>query len=367
MARPRKSHEIGMNMDSLMDALTNVVAVLILVLVLVQADAAKKVEVYLEALEPATEEELVENRKTLELLKQQRLNSQELMEAETADPAELEKVRQELLQLREDVATEESEQVAMSELKRLELQVRKERDTEQKETLDLQKEIEVLLGNLDDSPVLKAIPPVNVSIPDSRPIPDNAEIFYVLVRKDRVHFVDTSPALKEFEALVRRNRNKWKLETIKRQGADLTIYDQAKITADLKSYKFRSDQGHRTTIPLNPIHTRLAMDIYPDLEKGGFPVETLHNKQSPFNFLMRRLLTKRNAVVMYQVAPNAFDTYLLARKHSDMYRLPAGWDVYGDVKIRTWMSEYTVKRLKEPPPPNPDAIKRPPHIKKTLD
>eukprot|EP01043_Picozoa_sp_COSAG02_P102812 COSAG02_NODE_38833_length_424_cov_0.898462_1_plen_38_part_10 len=38
MARNKNSDDEGMNLDSLMDALTNVVAVLILVLVLVQVD-----------------------------------------------------------------------------------------------------------------------------------------------------------------------------------------------------------------------------------------------------------------------------------------------------------------------------------------
>ena len=61
MARRRQHEDSGMNLDSLMDALTNVVAVLILVLVLVQADATKKVEMFLEALEPATEEEIAES------------------------------------------------------------------------------------------------------------------------------------------------------------------------------------------------------------------------------------------------------------------------------------------------------------------
>ncbi|YCM44253.1 hypothetical protein V2O64_23380 [Verrucomicrobiaceae bacterium 227] len=55
-----------MNLDSLMDALTDVVAVLILVLVLAQMDVTQKVVEFMDNLEPATPEELAESRKAVE-------------------------------------------------------------------------------------------------------------------------------------------------------------------------------------------------------------------------------------------------------------------------------------------------------------
>jgi len=68
MARRRKSNlEEGVNLDSLMDALTNVVAVLILVLILVQADVSKKVVDFLEGLEPATSEQVEASKKEVEI------------------------------------------------------------------------------------------------------------------------------------------------------------------------------------------------------------------------------------------------------------------------------------------------------------
>ena len=83
MARRRSSNsDEGVNLDSLMDALTNVVAVLILVLLLVQADVAQKVVQFLEGLKPATPEQIVEAKKTVEELEQKQTRLDQLLSKE---------------------------------------------------------------------------------------------------------------------------------------------------------------------------------------------------------------------------------------------------------------------------------------------
>ena len=60
MPRRRTVSDAGVSMDSLMDAMTNVVAVLILVLLLVQVDVKQTVQKFLDELRPATPEEVAE-------------------------------------------------------------------------------------------------------------------------------------------------------------------------------------------------------------------------------------------------------------------------------------------------------------------
>jgi hypothetical protein len=73
MARRRNSNSAeGVNLDSLMDALTNVVAVLILVLVLVQADVSQKVVEFLDGLKPATPEQVVASTKEVGALEKRK-------------------------------------------------------------------------------------------------------------------------------------------------------------------------------------------------------------------------------------------------------------------------------------------------------
>ena len=71
MARRRNSGGDGVSLDSLMDALTNVVAVLILVLLLVSADVKQKVEQFFDDIEPATPEQIEESKKKIEELEKE--------------------------------------------------------------------------------------------------------------------------------------------------------------------------------------------------------------------------------------------------------------------------------------------------------
>jgi hypothetical protein len=185
-----------------------------------------------------------------------------------------------------------------------------------------------------------------------------------------VHFVDTITPLDEFMELVKKNKSKWKLEKIERAGGDLTVYDQVKIVDAMKAHPFTNPLGHRIAVPPNPTNTRLFMDVYPDLEKGGTPEEMLNRRGNPFYKILQRLSVNRKAVIMFHVHPEDFQTYLKARQLVDLVRVPAGWEVNGDIKVRTWIGEVAVNRLKEPPPPDPAAKPRPPGppgIKATLD
>lgn len=370
MAKKKSHGDAGMNLDSLMDALTNVVAVLILVLLLVQANATKQVEQYFENLEPATEEDLAQTLKEMEQLKQEKLKAEDLLKAEAPDPSLLKKLREEIRLINLDLSTQKESNQALAELLALREKVQKERDDEQEETKAFQEEIAMLESSLDQTPVLKPLPPTEVSIPDSRPIPDNATIYYVMVTADRVHFIDTSTPLNEFYGLVKKNKLKWQHEKIKRKGDTLIIYDQEKINQFLKTYTFQSPEGHRIQIPPNPTNVRLFMDVYPDLKKGGTHKDDLLRRGNKFHAKLQQLSMKRNIVLMFRVHSEGFHTYLTARKLSDKYRIPAGWELNGDNKVRTWMQDISVTRLKDPPPPDPNAKERPPGppaLKSTLD
>jgi hypothetical protein len=65
MARRTGNNEPGVNMDSLMDALTNVVAVLILILILLQVDVGQAVDKLLGDLKPASPEQIEQSKKQL--------------------------------------------------------------------------------------------------------------------------------------------------------------------------------------------------------------------------------------------------------------------------------------------------------------
>jgi hypothetical protein len=210
MARRSKSDSgEGINLDSLMDALTNVVAVLILVLILVQADVTRKVVQFAADLLPATPEQ-VEQAKTLlaeAAAKKESIEAKLRQDAPTPDQIEEEKRRIALL----EKATETNDKLLadLKELRILEAKVREERNAESETTVRIQEEIAKLEAQLDQTPVLKAPPPAEVTIPNSRPIPPKAVVYHALAIKDRIHMIDPHTPLAMFEEEFRKHRRDW--------------------------------------------------------------------------------------------------------------------------------------------------------------
>ena len=124
MARRRNSDGGGVSLDSLMDALTNVVAVLILVLLLVSADVKQKVEQFFDDLEPATPQQIEESKKKIEELEKEQQKLDQLLTEEPPSPEDLEEEKRKLALLEktiEDTEKKNRELLAnLDQLKKLE-------------------------------------------------------------------------------------------------------------------------------------------------------------------------------------------------------------------------------------------------------
>ncbi|MGE9268654.1 MAG: hypothetical protein ACQKBY_11195 [Verrucomicrobiales bacterium] len=371
MARRRKnSSEEGVSLDSLMDAMTNVVAVLILVLILVQADVTQKVQEFLEGLEPATPEEVAQSQKRLDELKKQRERQIELMEEDAPTPAAIEEEKRRLALLEKNIEDNQELLADLEELKKVEEKLRQEQAAEDEKTKTVQAEIAKLEAQLDATPVLEAQPPAVVNIPNSRPIPANAKVYRALVLDNRVHFIDTQTPLELFDEELQDNKNDWRLERVKRRGADLFIYDQEKLAAHFQNFDWKNSRQQVVKLETRPTSTAVHISITPDRENGGTPQEDLLKDSSLFHNILRRLGSDRDAVLFFQVDTGSFNTYLLARELADKAGVPAGWEIKGNGNYWLRIPDLQVNRLEEPPPPpdNPTPPKPgPPKLKPKLD
>jgi hypothetical protein len=354
-----------------MDALTNVVAVLILVLILVQADVTQKVVEFMDNLKPATPEEVAQSKIDLARIRRDLEDKKELMGMDAPTPAEIEEEKR-LLALLEKSLKENEELLAdLDELRKLEQELRRNRDTEQQETNRIQDEIARLEALLDATPVLTVPPPAEVTIPNSRPIPKNADVYYAIAFNDRVHLIDPFTPLELFEKEFQRHKREWVHQRIRRQGADRYIYDPVKIVSHFKDFDFGNSRGQSVTLKHNPTSTRLHIEIRPNGKDGGTSTGELATlgMESLFGRAMENLRHKRDAIIMFWVNPNSFNTYLVARRAADKAGVPAGWEVRGNTSYWLGIPEVEVRRLKEPPPPDPDAPKpvRPPKLEPKLD
>ena len=370
MARRRmNSSDEGVNLDSLMDALTNVVAVLILVLVLVQADVSKKVVQFMEGLQPATPEQVANAGKKLKSLQEENKRLDRLLSREAPKPEEIEAEKRQLALLEKNVKKRDDLLAKLDQLKKLAAKVRSQRDAETKKTNQVQEEIARLETLLDKTPVLK-IEPTLVRIPASRPVPKDAKRYYALVINGRVHFIDPFTPVELFEREFKSRKTKFPFKRIKQKGTDRFIYEPKPIVDHFQDFDFRNSRNQKHRLYAWPTSTRLTIGINPDLKNGGTSTEELKKAPNQFASIVGRLRLKSDAVLIFWVHPNSFNTYLLARRITDKAKLAAGWEVRGAGDYKITVPNIEIRRQKEPDPPKPDAgggAKKPPNIPTKID
>ncbi|MEM9480943.1 MAG: hypothetical protein AAGA58_14910 [Verrucomicrobiota bacterium] len=366
---PRKrnsSSEGGVNLDSLMDALTNVVAVLILVLILVQADVTQKVQTFLENLRPATVEEVAASRQTVAKLEEERERMQESLIEEAPTEEEVEEERRQLALLEENISDKKQLVAELEELKKLEEELRPQRDMENEKTAEIQKEIADLEALLDETRRYEAPAPAVVTIPQSRPIPKNTDVYYAMVLRNRIHLIDPITPLEKFQDEFDRHERDWVFERIERAGEDRIIYDQEKIAAHFKNFEFPNPRNQKVELRFNPSGTRLNIFITPDVKEGGTAEEEMAQGNSAFANALNALSRNRRTVLIFQVNPDSFSTYLQARAMADDAEIPAGWEVATSAAFRLQIPDIEVNRL-EDPPERDDTKPKPPTLDPKLD
>ncbi len=368
MARRRRNRsEGGVSLDSLMDAMTNVVAVLILVLILVQADVSQTVQRFIDDLKPATPEEVEQARQRVAVLEDKRENRLRILEEAAPDPRRIEEEKRRLALLEKELGDNRKLLAERDEVLKLERRLRQERDTEKTETDKLQEQIAKLEAMLDATPVKQTKPDI-VTIPASRPIPEDAKIYYAYAFGGRVHLIDPFTPLDLFDREFRREKNDWEVQRIKRPGADVYRYGAGRIMNHFKGFDWGNRRGQKVELISQPHWGHLRIRITPNAASGGTTTDELRQPGSPFHQAVKSLARVRDAVLMFRVHPDSFDTYLAARPLADAVNLPAGWEVWFGRHHEYAIPDLNIKPTAPPPeqpakPGGPD----PPKLDPTLD
>jgi hypothetical protein len=341
----------AVNLDSLMDALTNVVAVLILVLILLQADVGKAVERLLGNLAPATPEQVQQAKDEVAQLIKDRDAAKAMLSAKPPEPKQIEDAKTQLALLEKSFKDSDVRLLAVDQLKQLQLKHQAELDAEKKKTDLLLEEIRKLEALLDETPLPQAVKPDIVRIPNSRAIPEGANVYYAYVIGDRVHLVDPITAkemvMDEFDKI----RSKMLKQTIKVKGArDRRIYDQDKLVKHFAGLDLKV-RGQKITVPYNRPWTRLAARIELDTKNGGVPLAAMEKPNSEWHRICNLIRSFPRGVLIFRVRPDGFTTYLKAREIADSFNMPSGWEVSGATSHSITLDGFEVNRLEEPKPP----------------
>lgn len=358
-SRRKKPEEGGVSLDSLMDALTNVVAVLILILILLQVDVSNTVGKLLGELKPATPEQLETARQTHADLLSQIARQQATLAAPAPDPEALLQAERDLALLEKSDQENQQRLLELNRLRQLAEKTRADADAEKRKTDTLVLEIARLEALLDQTPKPAPPPSTIVRIPNSRPIPEDANLYYCYIHGDQAHFVDTIDLKTRVMDLFDRNKRDFVHERVKvARKPDRIIYDQQKVV-DFFAQQDLNIRKQTHTVPFNKPWTRLNARIEFDPKNGDASLEDMNRPKGRFHNICNLLSSYPRRVLIFKVHPNGFATYLKAREIADSYRIPSGWEIDGNTAVNIPL-DFEVNRLEQPPPPDPDAPKPPP-------
>jgi len=367
MASRRKNNdEGGVSLDSLMDALTNVVAVLILILILLQVDVSNMVEKLLGELKPATPEQIEAAKLEHQQLIRQIERQQELLKAPAPSPDAVAAVQKDIALLETSLKDSETKLMELKKIQELADKTRIVSDDEKKKTETILTEISRIEALLDETPKPEKPAPTIVRLPNSRDIPEDANIYYCYIHGDQAHLVDVIDASQRVMAVFDRNKNQLLSQRIKvKNKPDRLHYDQQKVVELITREKL-TVRGQQISVPLNRTGYRLSVNVTFDPKKGDATLEDMMKPKGRFHNVCNLVASYPRRVLIFKVHPNGFATYLKAREIADSYRIPCGWEIDTSTVARETLP-FTVKPLDPPPPPKPGGPPPPTKPKRQLD
>ena len=379
MARRRsKTSATGGNMDSLLDALTNVVGILVIVLVAVQIssqEAAKRMEEMIEKIDPEElkkiEQQAQEAKAKIDQVtqaialekKQEKIDPEKLLRALRDDIEAAEKRAK-----ADRIAAETAEKAA--EKAKLEAEKLRQRLIAQLAKLEEEaKEYTVarddLIAQLSKTKIPVPPPPKEVRPPTPRPPmidPQTGrpqlERRDVFVKNGRV-----IPIIDPGDEMANAVKNRIKYIIASRrlpvsednwlpnaQAANIVIEEFNKNPPPLKNFEAKLKlQGKN-----------LAIDLTPTEEAGEPPQQAIRGwfRRTVFG-------TQRKYYLNFQVAPDSFEEYLAIRKVMDNEQFFAGWQPTTTFSF-TRSSGFNAGE-KPPPPTGPPPPRKPGTVSNVLD
>ena len=134
-----------------------------------------------------------------------------------------------------------------------------------------------------------------------------------------------------------------------------TIYDAARIAAMLQRAAANPlIAGSYTFEPvITPTATIIGLKLTPKAG-GGISLPQLTQPNSPYVSQLRDIKKDPSGVAIFQVMPDAFETYHTARQVADQEEIPATWEFLGTLELTASVAGYEVQRTAPAPVPKVD-------------
>lgn len=357
-----RSAPTELNLDSLMDTVTNVVGILVLVLVLVTLNIQKTVD---RIREEDPSQFGVDEQMLTEIQQRAQEQREDIKELQIEvfgldvrleqDQQQIQDQQQQLEQLRRDMP-EVKPQVDLQELQKL-VEQRRQREQElQEQLVKIDEEIAAVQAELGQTPEMAAPPPKIVRLPNPREAPKGAQAILFFCREGRVLVFDPEQL---------RERVKKRVEFLMRPllakaGASGEIDCQKLVETYNK--EALSDPEFRSRLVVENFNLVLVYEY----RGGGETTDRLRNPSSRFQAAIRRL-DPQKYYARFLVWPDSFDVYVEARALCDERGVLAGWEPNTEDfewKISLGIKVDCLGKPKPPPPkpspPQPDGPRPPP-------
>lgn len=357
MARRRQSAD--MNLDSLLDTLTNVVGVLVMVLMLTTLNVRQAVERIFDldpTLRNVSAAELERTERLAEEARQERLRLTDQVAAlggavaTPASPAAPTENLGALLQQIEALKAQPFEPPPPEEPLNVSKAQADEAERRAKELaaklVAAEEELAKLKALLDKTQVVAAPPAKIVSLPNPRDAPPEAKQYQVLVRNGRIVPFNPAPI---------RERCKKQVETLLRSPALKTksgSIDCEKLVEQFNKSPRVLDPNFRIQLAVVNFQLQIVFELKPS---GG---ETAAEATAPRSELRRGLKALQTAhgdkfYLRFLVWNDSFDAYVAARSVCDEMGVLAGWDPHSVDYVWREGLGMTVPCEGRPAPPKP--------------
>ncbi|PAW86300.1 MAG: hypothetical protein B9S33_08495, partial [Pedosphaera sp. Tous-C6FEB] len=350
--RQQQNLDEGVNMDSMMDNMTNVVGTLLLVLMIVQMQVSEKAGEIEETLASVTQEDLNKAKKQLDAAKK-------MADKAGANQTELDdKAKSKLEDLRAFESTLEQKGVKVRDFETLMKEVGERREVEKEvktQVTGLIGERDNLKAALDKTPMPKYPDPVDVRVPVAKPIPAQAIYYRVLCLSNRVYMLgptdrtDSGWRTVAFYA-VQKAKKELLYETQPGDAKQGPIYDNLKTVKFLQEQKL-GDSFVDVVFPTplsNSTSDRVLMQIIPKKDGGELP-DKLESNDSEFRKTLVKLRANPKIICWFWIHPTGVLAYHEAREQCSRYGIPAGWEYSGVTSLQENLPQFVVNRLKALP------------------
>ena len=335
------------NLDSLLDTMTNVVGILIIVIIVSQINVASAVKRIRAGMEPVSVEQMAKLQSERERVAQQIESVRSA--TDKVDPAAMAALQKEVAALEKQL--EEVELMDEKNEALVDLFAEKQKTLEELKAA-VKREEQGVIG-LDQKIArmeLQKTPAKRVRLPNPRdPYEDAREVLFFCAG-DRIMLVDypglLARTVKEIQG---------KKSLVAEMKGKTPYYHQEQSKKHIGSRRIRS-AGVAVSIVTFPDRPWGQLVMTPDFKRGGQTIKEGLAHGSELRQQINRAKSDRN-YIRFLVHPDAFETYLLARRLAEEIFIPVGWEPTGAKELRRSLPGI---RFAHVPPPPADPKKKPP-------